>query len=100
MIEARNVLRLITAAVAACSFAHAAQAQIPEGMTPLLKPGLPGWHWSASNHHGTTGRAVLERGVLYLSQQPYGQGGLFLTDKRYRDFELYFETDMPWGLNS
>ena len=23
-----------------------------------------------------------------------------MTDKRYKDFELYLETDIPWGLNS
>lgn len=77
-----------------------AEAQIPSGMTPLLRPDLKGWHWSASTHHGSTGKAAYEKGVLYLSQAPYGQGGIFMTDKRYKNFELYLETDMPWGLNS
>ena len=76
------------------------QAQIPEGMTPLLKPDLSGWHWSLTTHHGSTGKAVYEDDALFLSQEPYGQGGLFMTDKRYRNFELYLETDIPWGLNS
>ncbi len=77
-----------------------AQAQIPEGTTPLLKPDLSGWHWSLTTHHGSTGKAVYENGALYLSQEPYGQGGLFMTDKRYKNFELYLETDISWGLNS
>jgi hypothetical protein len=76
------------------------RAQIPEGMTPLLKPDLGGWHWSLTTHHGSTGKAVYEDDALFLSQEPYGQGGLFMTDKRYRNFELYLETDIPWGLNS
>lgn len=88
---------IAAAALLMCGSAH---AQVPEGMTPLLKPGLKGWHWSASTHHGSGGKAVLENGALYLSQSPYGQGGLFMTDKRYRNFEFYFETDIPWGVNS
>jgi Domain of Unknown Function (DUF1080) len=77
-----------------------AMAQVPDGMTPLLSPDLSGWHWSLTTHHGSTGKAVYEDGALYLSQEPYGQGGLFMTDRRYRNFELYLETDIPWGLNS
>lgn len=87
---------LAMAAVAALP----AQGQVPEGMTPLLQPDLSGWHWSLTTHHGSTGKAVYENGALYLSQEPYGQGGLFLTDRRYRNFELYLETDVSWGLNS
>ncbi len=79
---------------------NGAHAQVPAGMTPLLIPQLKGWHWSRINHHGTTAKAELRDGALYLSQQPYGQGGLLLTDKRYKNFELYLETDVPWGVNS
>lgn len=92
--------RMLQALVVAVFAILPAQAQVPEGMTPLLKPDLSGWHWSLTTHHGSTGKAVYEDGALYLSQEPYGQGGLFLTDKRYRNFELYLETDVSWGLNS
>ncbi len=34
-----------------------------------------------------------------LRQQPYGQGGLLLTDRRYRNFELYLEAKPDWGCN-
>ena len=90
----------LTALAAALLMTTTVQAQVPEGMTPLLKPDLSGWHWSLSTHHGSTGKAVFENGALYLSQAPYGQGGLFMTDKRYKNFELYLETDISWGLNS
>lgn len=31
------------------------------------------------------------RGAIVLRQQPYGQGGVLLSDKKYRNFELYLE---------
>jgi hypothetical protein len=34
-----------------------------------------------------------------LRQQPYGQGGLLLTDRRYRNFELSLEARPDWGCN-
>jgi hypothetical protein len=87
-------------ATIALLIAARAQAQVPEGMTPLLSTDLGAWHWSLSTHHGSTGKAAYENGVLYLSQSPYGQGGLFMTNARYRNFELYLEADIPWGINS
>jgi hypothetical protein len=59
-----------------------------------------GWHFSRTVHHGTTGQATVEDGAIVLRQEPFGQGGLLLTDKRYRDFELYLETDINPGYNS
>ena len=87
-------------AVASSVMSLDSEAQVPEGMTPLLKPDLSGWHWSLTTHHGATGIAEYDNGVLYLSQFPYGQGGLFLTNQRYRNFELYLEANVPWGINS
>ena len=59
-----------------------------------------GWHWSRTVHHGTTARARVENGVLILEANPFGQGGLLLTDKIYRDFELYLEALPDPGFNS
>jgi hypothetical protein len=74
---------------------------IPAGFTPLFNgKTLNGWHWSKTNHHGTNGLATVEDGAIALRQNPYGQGGLFLTDKKYRNFELYVEVKAPWGDNS
>ena len=67
-------------------------AQIPDGFTPLFNgKNLKGWHVSRSTHQGTTPNFHLEEGAIVASQQPYGQGGLLMTDQTFRDFELYLE---------
>ncbi len=50
-----------------------------------------GWHISRSSHQGTTPSVVIKKGVLELRQNPFGQGGVLLSDKKYRDFELSLE---------
>src|SRR4051812_16997172 len=44
---------------------------------------LNGWHTSRSSHHGTTGKFYVEDGAITLKQNPYGQGGVLLSDKKY-----------------
>jgi hypothetical protein len=73
----------------AASMAH---AQLPPDFTPLFNgKNLKGWHTSRTSHQGTTGNFYVEDGAMTLKQNPYGQGGVILTDKKYRDFELYVE---------
>lgn len=52
---------------------------------------LQGWHISRTSHQGTTGNFHVAGGILTLKQNPYGQGGVLLSDKKYSDFELYVE---------
>src|SRR5690606_19055134 len=52
---------------------------------------LKGWHVSRSSHQGTTGNFYVEEGAIVLKQNPYGQGGVLLSDKKYGDFELFVE---------
>lgn len=52
---------------------------------------LDGWHISRTSHQGTTGNFFVEDGAIVLKQNPYGQGGVLLSDKKYRNFELYVE---------
>ena len=52
---------------------------------------LAGWHLSRTSHQGTTGDFFVEDGAIILKQNPYGQGGVLLSDKKYSDFELYVE---------
>ncbi len=52
---------------------------------------LSGWHVSRTSHQGTTGDFYVEDGVIVLKEYPYGQGGILLSDRKYRDFELYVE---------
>jgi len=85
-----------------CAATGSAQTvNIPEGFTPLFDgKSLKGWHWSLTNHHGSTGKATIEDGALTLRQYPYGQGGLFVTDRKYKNFELSLEVKAPFGCNS
>lgn len=78
-----------------------AQAGPPASFVPIFDGrDTSGWHWSRTNHHGTTAIASVEDGVLVLKPHPFGQGGLFLTDKVYRDFELSVECLPDPGYNS
>lgn len=63
-----------------------------EGFEPIFNgKDLTGWHVSRTSHHGATGNFYVEDGVITLKQNPYGQGGVLLSDKKYGDFELYAE---------
>lgn len=52
---------------------------------------LSGWHTSRTSHQGTTGNFYVEDGAIVLKENPYGQGGVLLSDKKYTSFELYVE---------
>lgn len=66
--------------------------KIPAGFTPIFNGNdLTGWHTSRTSHQGTTGNFYVDNGVIILKQRPYGQGGVLLTNKKYRNFELYAE---------
>lgn len=67
-------------------------AQVPNGFKPLFNgKNLKGWHVSRTTHQGTTPNFYVEDGEIVASQEPFGQGGILLTDKSFRDFELYME---------
>ena len=67
-------------------------AQLPEGFKPIFNgKGLKGWHISRTSHQGTTPDFLVEDGYIAVRQNPYGQGGILLSDKKYSDFELYIE---------
>ncbi len=58
---------------------------------------LQGWHISEVNHHGNTKAWTVEDGVLTVTQDKPGNGGILLTDKTYKNFELYLEVKPDWG---
>ena len=73
---------------------------IPAGFTRIFNgTDLSGWHVSRTTHHGTTPDVRVEDGAIVLRQRPYGQGGLLLSDRKYRNFELYLEARPDWGTN-
>jgi cytochrome c len=65
---------------------------IPPGFTRLFNGrDLAGWHVSRTTHQGTTPDVRVEDGAIVLRQHPFGQGGLLMTDRKYKNFELYLE---------
>ncbi len=82
--------------------ASPARADIPAGFVRIFDgKTTKGWHFSGTVHHGTTGIATVTKdGVLQLTQRPFGQGGLLLTDKVYKNFHLYLEVKIPFASNS
>ena len=71
---------------------RAQTGRIPPGFKPIFNgKDLSGWHISRSTHQGTTPDFHVENGVIICREKPYGQGGLLMTDKNYRNFELYIE---------
>ena len=76
-------------------------AKIPVGFTPIFNgKDLTGWHVSKTNHHGTTPDYHVVHGIIVGTQQPLGQGGILLTDKKYRNAEIYMEVKPDWGCDS
>ena len=74
---------------------------VPEGFTPIFNGrNLEGWHVSRTNHHGRTPDFFVQHGVIMGTQNPYGGGGILLTNESYRNFELYMEVKPDWGNDS
>jgi hypothetical protein len=94
-------MRTRLAAVVVAVFPAAAAAvtsSVPAGFTPLFNgTDLTGWHISQTNHHGSSQGWSVKDGVLLATQDRPGNGGILLTDKRYRDFEVSLEVNPDWG---
>ena len=76
--------------------------RVPVGFTMIFNGrDLSGWHISKTNHHGTTPDFhVMAGGILVATQNPLGGGGVLLTDKKYRNVEVYLEVKPDWGCDS
>jgi Domain of Unknown Function (DUF1080) len=78
-----------------------AAVKVPEGFTPIFNGrSLAGWHVSRTNHHGRTPDFFVLHGAIIATQNPFGGGGILLTDKKYKNFELYMEVKPDWGCDS
>jgi hypothetical protein len=74
---------------------------VPEGFTAIFDGrDLTGWHISSTNHHGTTPAYRVMHGMIVATQNPLGQGGILLTDKKYRNVEVYMEVKPDYGCDS
>jgi hypothetical protein len=75
--------------------------KIPPGFTSIFNgEDLSGWHVSRTNHHGTTPEFRVVHGVIVGTQNPRGKGGILLTDKKYKNVEVYLEVKPDWGCDS
>ena len=67
---------------------------------------LDGWHPSAQTGHSRVsknksgGRWVVENGAITGSQDVAGNGGILITDKKYKNFEIRLETNNDFGPDS
>ena len=86
------MIKLFNALLVFCVSLTGASAQIPSGFKSLFNgKDLNQWHTSRTSHQGTVGNFYVEDGAITLKQNPYGQGGVLLTNKKFKDFELYIE---------
>jgi hypothetical protein len=100
--------RVLTLATVGCTLLlsttepiRAELGQIPAGFTSIFNgKDLSGWHVSTTNHHGTTPEFRVVHGTIVGTQQPRGRGGILLTDKKYRNVEVYMEVKPDWGCDS
>jgi hypothetical protein len=96
MTSLRASALLLLAAVAGATVASA--GDVPAGFTPLFNgKDLSGWHVSQVNHHGNSKGWTVKDGVVLATQDRPGNGGILLTDRKYRDFEISLEINPDWG---
>ena len=80
------------------------KAQNREGETGFKsifnEKNLKGWHLSRTSHQGTTPKVEIEDGAIVMGDQPFGQGGVLLTNKSYSSFELKIEVKLDSFCNS
>jgi hypothetical protein len=82
-------------------FPDAPKVKVPEGYTPIFNgENLTGWHASPTNHHGVTPEFRVVHGAIVGTQSPFGDGGILLTDKSYKNFDLYMEVKPDYGCDS
>ena len=87
-----NMIRLAQLLLLFGSLPNFANSQVPPGFKTLFNgKDLKQWHTSRTSHQGTVADFYVEDGAITLKQRPYGQGGVLLTNKKFRDFELYVE---------
>jgi hypothetical protein len=85
--RAASSLAAFLAMLAGAAVPLAAQiGEVPAGFTRIFNGvDLSGWHPSLTSHQGTNADFSVEDGVLVMRQHPYGQGGVLLTDRSYRN---------------
>jgi hypothetical protein len=89
--------RLLEAAILAALVSAPGQTQ-DAGFQPIFNGrDLTGWHISEVNHHGNTKAWTVKDGVLMGTQDKPGNGGILLTDRKYRNFEVSLDIKPDFG---
>ena len=103
----RRLLNAVTAAALFCGFVAVGDVRIAaaeEGWITLFDgKTLDGWHKNpAKIGHGTGGQWTVEDGAITGQQDPpgSGNGGILLTDKKFKNFELELDIKPDWGICS
>jgi 3-keto-disaccharide hydrolase len=91
-----------TAAVSATLLQARAYAAPADGWIELFDgKSLAGWHKNPMKiGHGTGGSWQVEEGTITGEQDPPGNGGVLLTDRKFGDFELLIDLKPDWGICS
>jgi len=75
-----------------------------DGYIPLFDgKTLAGWHKNPEKiGHGTGGKWEVKDGAIVGEQDPpnSGNGGVLLTDRKFKDFELLLEMNPDWNIDS
>jgi hypothetical protein len=97
--------RLFSVALLVAGLAGAQAAD--EGFVPIFDgKTLDGWHASAKTGHSRAsgnksgGKWVVEGGAITGSQDIPGNGGIFITDTQFGDFEVVLEMNNDFGPDS
>ncbi len=107
--DMRTSLALHSLTILALLTSHWTLAAEPdkEGFVPIFDgKTLNGWHASAKTGHSSVskhqsgGRWVVEDGAITGSQDIPGNGGIFITDEKFGDFEIILEMNNDFGPDS
>ncbi len=95
----RNRMRGVAACLAALvAPAVMGQPASEAGFVPIFDgKTLQGWHISEVARHGNSKAWRVEDGAIMGTQDPPKNGGILLTDKKYKDFEISVEVKPDWG---
>jgi hypothetical protein len=98
---------LLLAAAFMLTAAPAGEKKKDDGYVSLFDgKSLTGWHISAKSGHSkksgnkTGGKWVVADGYITGTQDEPGNGGLIITDKKFKNFEVVLEMKNDFGLDS
>ena len=86
--------------VSACFAAHYPVKSLPEGFTSLFdSETLTGWR-KLTEYSGDDGKWEVIESTIVGDQYPEGKGGILVTERKYKNFELYAEVKADYPVDS